>query len=287
MLCEQPYTGSVVPVGCGKCMSCRINKRRVWTHRLMLETIVSDTALFVTLTYNDLHLPSNLSLDPLHSKLWMKRFRRTTTKRIRFYLVGEYGTKGTRGINPHYHVALFNASYDDVENINKTWKKGNIHVGDLTPASASYLCGYVTKKMTQPGDHRLKGRHPEFSRQSNRPGIGAKAMEIVGEVLFSKHAIAEMEKTGDVPRTLLHGKRSYPLGPYLRQQLRNYIGMPDEYKALATYNYSLEVQALRKNALSDPVSKAFSLSEILAREAAPKILQLKTRQLIHETEKTL
>ena len=46
-----------VPFGCGQCLPCRVNKRRLWTNRIMLESMCHDDNAFVTLTYNDDNIP--------------------------------------------------------------------------------------------------------------------------------------------------------------------------------------------------------------------------------------
>ena len=43
--------GLVVP--CGKCLSCRIAKRREWTMRLWHELPYHQSSIFLTLTYDD------------------------------------------------------------------------------------------------------------------------------------------------------------------------------------------------------------------------------------------
>ncbi len=285
MLCKKPYIGGVVPVGCGQCLPCRINRRRVWAHRLVLESLTHSSSLFVTLTYNDTSLPNNLSLVPLHPQLWMKRYRRAIFPRLcRFYLVGEYGDLSQR---PHYHVALFNSSIEDTPHIESTWGFGHVHVGDLTPASAQYLCGYVTKKLTSKRDARLNGRHPEFARMSNRPGIGADAMDIVGEALFNKHFIKQIKKDGDVPSSLQHGRKSLPLGRYLQQKLRDYVGMPDDYKNANIWRYSVEVSLLFQEALKLPENATKGHSQIIAEASAQKVLQVETLYKIHEKDRPL
>ncbi len=266
-------------------MPCRINRRRVWAHRLVLESLTHPSSLFVTLTYSDLSLPNSSSLVPLHPQLWMKRFRRALApKKIRMYLVGEYGDETNR---PHYHCALFNASLADAPTIGKTWTYGHVHVGDLTPSSAQYICGYVTKKLTAKDDPRLQGRHPEFARMSNRPGIGAAAMEIIGEALFNKHLVKQIEETGDVPSSLTHGRKSLPLGNYLRQKLRDYVGMPDDYRQENIWRYSLEMSSMLEAALKDPENPSISLAEVLTRESAQKVLQIETLHKIHSKERPL
>ncbi len=293
MLCARPYTGAVVPVGCGRCLPCRINKRRTWAHRLVLESYLHPASIFLTLTYSDDFLPNKSSLVPLEPQLWLKRYRRAIFPRlIRFFLVGEYGTQTQR---PHYHAAIFNASRLDQTVIEETWTDvdtrlplGHVHIGDLNSYSAGYLCGYVTKNMTNPDNPLLEGRHPEFARQSNRPGIGADAMQIVADAIFkNKHLVDELDKTGDVPSTLTHGRKPEPLGQYLKQRLRNLIGMPDEFRQEKTWLYSVEMSAVLQAAIADPKNKALGLSQILADESAQKRLQITTNTKIHEKDRPL
>lgn len=100
-------------------------------------------------------------------------------------------------------------------------------LGDLTKDSAQYIAGYVTKKMTDKADPRLKGRHPEFARMSLRPGIGALAIEDIALVLTTDHGCDEILNTGDVPQVLMHGSKRWPLGRYLRKKLREHLGFPE------------------------------------------------------------
>lgn len=106
MMCRDPYVSPAGPVyGCGQCMPCRLNKRRVWAHRIMLEAYQYEHNAFVTLTYAPEKLPENGSLVPEHVQSWLKRLRaRVAPSKFRFFLVGEYGDESER---PHYHAALF------------------------------------------------------------------------------------------------------------------------------------------------------------------------------------
>jgi len=48
--------------------------------------------MFLTLTYNNEHLPENETLVERHHKLFMKRYRKhLKNRKIRFYHCGEYG----------------------------------------------------------------------------------------------------------------------------------------------------------------------------------------------------
>lgn len=235
MLCKKPYMLGVLPCGCGQCLPCRINRRRLWTHRMMLESVKHVSSSFVTLTYNDATLPSGLTLVPKDLQDWLKRLRRELSpQQIRYYAVGEYGDESGR---PHYHAAIF--GLDPIIGggsdgrggiVQSTWGKGYTFTGDLSAQSASYICGYVTKKMTKKDDPRLKGRFPEFARMSNggrlkTGGIGASAMVDVALSLEKNDQTCNyMLMNADVPFVLNHGRKTMPLGRYLRSILRENLG---------------------------------------------------------------
>lgn len=103
-------------VPCGKCVLCREHKSMEWVSRAMCETQTSSSyAYFITLTYNDLHCPTN-GVRKRAVQLFMKRLRVNISRHvgesvnIRFYLCSEYGSKSGR---PHYHAILWNVPYLD------------------------------------------------------------------------------------------------------------------------------------------------------------------------------
>lgn len=171
-MCKKPFVKGISPFPCGQCLPCRLNRRRLWTHRLLLEQHSHEFSSFATLTYSDDALPAGNTLVPKHTQDWLKRLRALLgpARPLRYYLVGEYGDESQR---PHYHAALFGLSHLEGELLRTSWGHGHIQLGTLTKESAQYIAGYVTKKMTAPDDPRLQGRHPEFARMSLRPGIGA------------------------------------------------------------------------------------------------------------------
>ena len=108
-----------MPVGCGQCLPCRINKRREWTFRLELEASLHEHNSFVTLTYADQFLPEDGSVNPRHTQLWLKRLRKVLDPRkVRFFLCGEYGDQTFR---PHYHACLFGVGLDDAH-LDRDWE---------------------------------------------------------------------------------------------------------------------------------------------------------------------
>lgn len=176
MFCKNPYVKDGVPHACRSCMPCRIRDKRVWVHRMILESYMHADNSFLTLTYNDDHLPKNGSLDPEHFRLWIMRFRSALVRysdrleipriRVRYFGVGEYGDQSER---PHYHAALFGIGPAFESMVAETWGKGHVMLSEFNDATANYVGGYITKKMTGFDDARLFGRHPEFRRISTKP----------------------------------------------------------------------------------------------------------------------
>lgn len=190
----------------------------------MLESYKHAKNAFVTLTYNEDNCPNELKPKDLQDYIKRLRFNLgafynlPSSYPLRYYGCGEYGEETQR---PHYHLALFGCGPEDVQQIDKAWGLGHTFVGDLTKDSASYIAGYVTKKMTNPNnpDHEylLSGRHPEFARMSLRPGIGATAVPDLVDVLTSGPGCDTLARVGDVPHALMMEKKSIPLGRYIKK----------------------------------------------------------------------
>lgn len=212
-----------------------MNRRRLWTCRLMLELAFHRASWFVTLTFNDEHLPENLSVSKRDIQLFLKRLR-VRDQEVRYYAVGEYGEEKHR---PHYHLALF--GLDDVvmrwdhkqkayvfasDRLNAAWKFGHIHIGELNVASGSYLTGYLSKKWTRSDrlPPELQGRKPEFCIMSKNPGIGARMGPVLAKFWNSKEGCEELASRGDVTNTVRMSGKHWPLGRYLVRKVREASG---------------------------------------------------------------
>lgn len=167
MQCRKPIYLSkqdmVVP--CGKCAFCAATRRSDWATRLEYESKLHLVKKFVTLTYANPHLHWDHGKPQLVKEHLQKWFRAVRDKgyRIRYYAVGEYGSRTMR---PHYHVLLFGDVGDDV--IRSSWTMGEVHIGTVTQASIQYCLGYITNKDWKHTHHRV----PPFSLMSLRPGLG-------------------------------------------------------------------------------------------------------------------
>lgn len=179
-------------IPCGKCLNCKKKRRSDWSLRLEHEYLYSDSALFITLTYNDASIPRNKGIPTLNKKDlqdYIKRLRnshvayvsrelgirksevKNHSKQIRYYAVGEYGSKTNR---PHYHILLFNYDIANLKPIEAQWKNtqtghplGFVDIGKVSSASINYTTKYMFKQW---GKKDLRQR--PFTNMSRRPMIG-------------------------------------------------------------------------------------------------------------------
>lgn len=177
---------------CGQCLSCRMVRTRDWGIRGYHESQMHPKSCFLTLTYNDINLPFDHSVDVDH---W-QRFAKKVRKRLgpfRYLHCGEYGDDNHR---PHYHALCFGIDFahDRVPipgtknpawnspSLNALWGYGFTQISDVTFSSAAYVAGYCIKKV----NGRLAEDHytrvcphsgetwkvkPDYATMSRRPGL--------------------------------------------------------------------------------------------------------------------
>lgn len=176
-----------VPIPCGCCSGCVIDYSKQWAARCLLEAKQHEHNYFVTLTYNDVHLPSTAFVDPSSGEFietqlvkkdfqdFMKRLREILRTEydidgVRFLACGEYGSKNGR---PHYHVCLLGMpdltaelelwqirdgtrlyrsktierAWTDPRKYHRGEPMGFVTVGEVTWQSACYVARYVMKKV--------------------------------------------------------------------------------------------------------------------------------------------
>lgn len=198
-----------IALPCGRCMGCRLDRARSWALRLQLESLSHKTSCFLTLTYDEDHIPEHDSLNPTDLQRFIKRLRkRISPINIRHYCVGEYGGKFER---PHYHAIIFGYDFPDrrvyldrpagrIDNstiLTELWPFGHATVQDAGIGSFAYVSKYAVKKITgekakqwyewvddQTGE--VHQRIPEFARMSRRPGIGADWLQKYYKDLYPK-----------------------------------------------------------------------------------------------------
>lgn len=259
-----------------------MNRRRVWTHRILLEQKLHEASSFLTLTYAPERVPLGGSLVPSDLQNFFKRLRgRIPNWPVRYYAVGEYGDHTQR---PHYHAALFGVSVHETEVVRDAWGMGHVFLGDLTAESAAYVAGYVTKKLTNPDDPKLNGRYPEFARMSRRPGLGRGAVPVVAAALNTSEGSRLLADSGDVPNALRVGPRTLPLGRYLKGKLREEMGLDDEAVQERRKLFHWKEQLQDVQAHQGNVKEYLKAQES---EAAVKRLQMETKHKIKTSGKKL
>lgn len=208
----------ILNVGCGRCLWCRIQRRREWTLRLIFESELHKDKWFLTLTYDDTNNPGTLIKKDL--QLFMKRLRkRLNEKKIRYYAVGEYGENTAR---PHYHAILFNCDEADLEIrteqlpggktrlisglCEKIWPVGYNVMGSVTIESIQYVAGYVHKKLYGK-DKYPEGITPPFALMS----------KLIGYNYFISERFHNVQKNGTIK---LRGKDVNVPRSYIRKLKR-------------------------------------------------------------------
>lgn len=300
MACERPFSRGALQLPCGKCMPCRLSRRRQWVVRQRLEATSHGDNCFVTLTYEDSKLPDGYQLRPADLRDFLKRLReRIKPIRVRFFAVGEYGDQSER---PHYHLSLFGVSghtdkvgsryryWGFAQEIQLAWAQGQTFTVPFSDLTARYVAGYTVKKMTGKDDFRLQGRHPEFARMSNRPGLGAHAIQRLALTISSTgYGMQASGSLRDVPKILTVGSEKLHLGRYLTNRLRIEVGMTDEEIAQVKQNLSYEKQSELQTLLADKVSidplTPWSAKQIYKEVNRQKVMEIHARYKIWSQKK--
>lgn len=258
MRCKQMAQGPKGSFPCGQCVPCRINSLRDWQTRLMLEAETAPS-LFVTLTYAPEHVVATpegeLTLVPEHATKFLKRLRkRLEPRRIRYFLVGEYGADPLliprdkwppwmtedHKPRPHYHLIIYGLSISECvvvkaqrgrehiqhPAVHEAWGMGHTECDEFSPGTAAYVCGYVLKKLTRETEWTakiLRGRQPEFIRTSRKPGLGCGPDGSMVDELA--RCLARDDPSGqDVPSSIMLGPRHMPYPKHVAAKVREARG---------------------------------------------------------------
>lgn len=178
-LSERYGSKSIVPLPCGSCLACRINHAKEWAVRCVLESLYHEESWFITLTYDDAHLPDHGLINREHIREFQKKIWRVQPG-VRFFGCAEYGSKSARC---HFHLIAFGLKLDDLSRVNssgllesklitKLWPYGFNYIGEVNYATCNYVAQYVNKKAFGDLKHNVPKENREYTFCSNRPGIG-------------------------------------------------------------------------------------------------------------------
>jgi hypothetical protein len=210
-------------IACGQCIGCRLERSRQWAIRCVHEAQLHADNAFITLTYEDKHLPPGGTLDRAAFPKFMKRLRRKLQPlKIRYFSCGEYGSKHGR---PHYHACIFGYSFPDrrlwttrngvklyrSDLLEQSWKLGMSSVGDVTFESAAYVARYIVKKWLGPGASEHYQRvdsstgelfeiEPEYTTMSLKPAIGKQWLELYESDVYPSDEVILRGKKMRPPR---------------------------------------------------------------------------------------
>lgn len=197
------YEDAAVPVPCGKCPVCLINRQKDWIFRMTQELKRSTTASFITLTYEMAPITENglLTLDHSHVQKFLKRLRKQQHLPIKYYAVGEYGSKYGR---PHYHLIIFNLKSSTIlrgDSITDLWHAGTwaearpgiTQLDACTSGSIGYVAGYCHKGSWKPVNAQ-DDRKPHYSAMSK--GIGLNYLSETKYNYHKKNLIAYVTNPG-------------------------------------------------------------------------------------------
>lgn len=187
--CRDGVTRTLV-TRCGKCFECQKAYSNEWAVRLYHEKKYHIFTFFLTLTYDDLHVP----LDGQLRKKDIQDFILALKKEVdfRYFLCGEYGGTTAR---PHYHVLIFTDEIEPFGLFNPTVSKyaSSALVARLWPfgfhsvetkvefATLRYVAKYMQKARAV---SLPSGFQKPFLLMSHKPYIGMRENELIAWYLL-------------------------------------------------------------------------------------------------------
>ena len=229
---------------------------------------------FVTLTYDDDHLPPPGTLDPEHLRIFWKELRRQNNVALRYFACGEYGEKKGR---PHYHAIVF--TDDDFKfkfsksgltvvdsHFHRSWVHGNVDVRTIVSGAnkvARYVAGYTLKtnnmQVVTENPERfqwLPGFHREFARFSRKPGIGAPYVSKLARQLKDTGVGppgVDLPSNAQLQMIRIDGKL-YPLARSLRNRLYRELGGDWRQDNRIALDHHAKSVAQERNEWRDPIT---------------------------------
>jgi len=200
-----------------------MERARQWAVRCVHETQLHLDNSFITLTYNDEHLPQGSTLVLEDLQKFFKRLRKSLgKKKIRYFACGEYGDDNNR---PHYHAIIFGHDFADKtqipgqdppqyisQNLESVWGKGFCQTTSVSFDAAAYVARYSLKKINGqlakahyesvcPTTGEIHDRTPEFivmSRQNG--GIGKAWLDRFKTDVYPEDFVVQKGRKLSVPR---------------------------------------------------------------------------------------
>lgn len=279
---------------CGTCQGCRTQRRLEWATRIELESRNYPNSYFITLTYDNEHLPIPDHIETANGERienpgwWMgtlvrkdaqnfvnslKKYfnRKYNHKGMKYYIVGEYGSSKTGTHRPHYHAILINCpeiektatgknklnqTYYNNERIQHIWGKGFITIGKVTTQSINYVAGYVNKKIYG------KKAKEEYLKAGKIPEFALMSKSL-GRNWLEEH-ILDIYKNDEI--ILSNGKVVKPPQYFDRLLKENY---PDIYEKIKEKRENISAYETEKKikTISNNLKAQYAVAEMYAESA--------------------
>lgn len=218
-----PKAGAELLLPCGECVGCLNSRAQEWATRCHFEALSHPRNEFVTLTYDDKHLPPGGSLRYEDFQRFVRSLR-DSGRRLRYFGAGEYGTRFQR---PHFHACLFGVGFDDrvlhsrspagervyrSDELSSHWPHGFAATGNVTLASAAYIARYILQKGRRDDDRYRRvdsstGEvfyvEPEFNFMSLKPGIGLNVWQRYGQAMRDNDNVVIEGSARPIPKYFL------------------------------------------------------------------------------------
>lgn len=227
-----------IPFKCGQCIECRLVKRRELAIRIEHEATMRGPSTFVTLTYDDDHLPQHGQLRKRDLQLFLMRLRKSLggVGQLRYVAVGEYGE---RTLRPHFHAIIFGQTFADdrflyqrshagdlyfSKFLAKSWTYGVHTIADYSFDCGSYMAKYLVKQergahvvprllFADPDTGEVVRANPEFRLASK----GHRAGQGIGASWFREFFMSDVYPHGSVVTS--KGSRA-PVPRYYKELLK-------------------------------------------------------------------
>lgn len=252
----------------------------MWALRCLYELNDWNNAAFVTLTYNDEHLPKDKGLQPDHLKNFFKRLRfdlSLSDRKIKYFACGEYGDKERKYLSPgakychgrpHYHAIIYGIDpFDDKDRklIVDNWRLCDEYMFDknrkeeaideVNQTDIAYVTGYCQKKLN--GD-----------LAKEYYGDAASPFQRVSQGLGLTFAMKNKDRLIDNGFTFLKNGKRIGVPRYFREKFNvvNADLINKTQKDSCRYFFEEEQNALLKLFKDEMSRKGFSLENDYMRE---------------------
>lgn len=287
MDCYTPYLVGNQRMPCGKCAACLSRRSEEWITRLKIENEYSTSAYFVTLTYDDEHLPKDDNGNPCfnsdHLKDFHKRMRVALERKhfvtryplfgkksfplegrpFKYFISSEYSpdSNDTGIYRPHYHGIYFDLPEDPFIAdlfVRACWKYGSIlTIEPLTEGRLRYTAEYA-----------LNARLASFAPDDWMPPI-MRVSRGMGASLLKQDNIIDWMRSAPAKRCYMPapGGKRLRLSRYLKLKI-----FDDDMRAQINDERALHYQKLSREEFEKHLDLGFELSRQLERKIRQKKL---------------